>query len=100
MSVLAMPHLQHLFYLRNQLLLLRHIQYISGGEDIIGQPTQDIFCGNAVLLRAEDNPDGRVIAGIINLGGVVIQVHIDLPGCLRRQLCGFQYPHNSGCCSP
>ena len=78
-----MPLIQDILHLGNQLILIGHIEYIPGSEDIVGQTTQSILGSNTVLVVAQNDTNGRIVIGIIDLVGIVVQIHIDLACCLR-----------------
>ena len=87
--VFVMPFFQDCLYLCDQLLLVWHIEDIAGCKDIVGQTAQRIFRRNTVFIGTEDNADRRVIIMVIDLRRIVVEVHIQLSGSLRRQLFCF-----------
>ena len=90
------PTLQDFFHLSNKLLLVRHIQDIPGCKNLIRQTTQRILGCYAVLVSAEDDADRRMIFRVVDLCGVVVQLHIDLSGGFGRELGGFQLDQHIG----
>lgn len=61
-----------------------------GGEDLLFIFGQRITDDRVVFLRAEDDTHRRVIPGIHQLTGVVIDIHLHLPQILMGQLPGFK----------
>ncbi len=78
--IMFMLLLQHRFHLGDEPRLVRHIQHIAGGKELVGKSAQGVFGGDGVLLRAENDADGRIVVGVVDLGGVVVQAEVALPG--------------------
>ena len=73
-----------------QLLLRGKIGHVLGGEDLLFIFGQRVTDDRVVFLRAEDDTHRRVIPGIHQLTGVVIDIHLHLPQILMGQLPGFK----------
>ena len=94
--LVRVPTLQDFFHLSNKLLLVRHIQDIPGCKNLVRQTAQRIFSSYTVLVGAEDDADRRIIFWVVDLCGVVVQIHIDLSGGFGRKLGGFQLDQHIG----
>ena len=63
---------------------------------MIGKSAKGIFGRQAVLVGAEDDADGRVVPLVVNLSGIVVQVHVQLPCCLRGEFGSLQFYQHIG----
>ena len=91
-----MPLFNDRFHLSNQLFLIGHIQHILGSENLIGQTAESILHIEVALVGTENNADGRIVILVVDLVGIIVQVHIKLPNRLRHELCGFQLDQHIG----
>lgn len=91
-----MPLIQDSLYLGHQLLFVGHVQDIPGGKDVVFQPAQSVLRRDTIFVCTKDDANRRVIVGVVDLGSVVVQVHIDLPCRFWSQLGGFQLDEHTG----
>lgn len=69
-----------------QLLLGGEVGEILGGEDLALALRQGVFYNGVALVGAQDDADGRIVALVHQLSGVVIHIHLHLADVLVGQL--------------
>ena len=107
-----MPLLQDILHLGNQLILIGHIEYIPGSEDIVGQTTQSILGSNTVLVAAQNDTNGRLVLRQpqkfkhIGVTDNVLRLSNFIALCSQRQdflfidvAFGLQQPCKQGACN-
>ena len=56
---------------------------------LLERTAQRIFRRHTIFLGAENDAVRRVVIGVVDFGGIVVQIHIELSGSFRRQFVVF-----------
>ena len=73
-----------------QFFLGGNIEHILRGEDLAVVLGEGVFDDGVALVRTEDDADGRVVAFVHLLAGVVVDVHLHLPDVLMGEIARFE----------